>query len=381
MMAHYARWITFLDGDDADIGRVMGTGALFGLLARPWIGQWIDRFGSRRMWLLGQVLFGLGTLSNLLIEDLATVWIYWPRAVNVFGASFVFSSSLAYITQLAPEARRTEAIGVLGCGGFVGIIVGPFLGQLILTGDRSRDDFVFLFLAATGALLLPTLFLLLLPDQDRSGGTGQFRLRSFLESGRNHWPGAICLVQFTFGMCMTVPFIFMTRFVDEIAASYPGSFQDSAVSWFFVCYAGWGLTVRLASRRLPDRIGRRKVLLAGCLTMGSGMLIFSRIDEANPWTQLIVSALVCGTGHALMFHTATALFMEPFPAEKRGTGAALSLMVMDTGMLGGAPLLGIVAERSGYGAVSLIVAGACFAAGAVYTVASVPVWKARLKAS
>lgn len=381
MMAHYARWVTFLDGDDTDIGRIMGAGALFGLLARPWIGQWIDRFGSRRMWLLGQVLFGLGTLSNLLIEDVATGWIYWPRAVNVLGASFVFSSSLAYITQLAPEARRTEAIGVLGCGGFVGIILGPFLGQLILTGDRSRDDFVFLFLAATGALLLPTLLLLLLPDQNRSGGTGQFRLRSFLNSARNHWPGSICLVQFTFGMCMTVPFIFMTRFVDEIAASYPGSFRDSAVSWFFVCYAGWGLTVRLASRRLPDRIGRRKVLLAGCLTMGSGMLVFSRIDEANPWTQLIASALVCGTGHAFMFHTATALFLEPFPAEKRGTGAALSLMVMDAGMLGGAPLLGIVAERSGYGAVSLIVAGACFAAGAVYTFASVPVWKARLRAS
>ena len=61
------------------------------------------------MWLLGQLLFGLGTLSNLLIEDLATGWIYWPRAVNVLGASFVFSSSLAYITQLEAENDSMRA--------------------------------------------------------------------------------------------------------------------------------------------------------------------------------------------------------------------------------------------------------------------------------
>jgi MFS family permease len=380
MMAHYARWISFLGGDDADIGWVMGAGALVGLVARPWIGQWIDRFGARRMWLVGQLLFGLGTLLNVMIRAV-DFWIYLPRAVNVLGASFVFSSSLAYITHLAPKSRRTEAIGVLGCAGFVGIIIGPYLGQLILAGDRTRDDFLFLFCAASGALLIPSLLLLSLPEQKSSEQTGRFRFLDFVECSRRYWPGAICLVQLAFGMCMTVPFVFMTRFVDEIGAAHSGDFRDSAVSWFFACYAGCGLVVRLSSRRIPDRIGRRKVLLAGCLTMGIGMLIFSRMDVANPWLLLIVSALICGTGHALMFHTATALFLEPFPPEKRGVGAALALMVMDIGMVGGAPLLGIIAEQFGYGTVFLTVAGSCFIAGTVYAASSVPVWKARLKAS
>lgn len=380
MMAHYARWISFLGGDDVDIGWIMGAGAIISLLARPWIGQWIDRFGARQMWLVGYLLFGSGTVLNLLLGDL-DARIYVCRSITMLGAAFVFSSSLTYVTHLAPISRRTEAIGVLGCGGFLGIILGPFIGELILTTDRARGDFVVLFVVATGMLIIPTLLLLSLPDKRDSDRERRFHLRDFVRSSIEHWPGSIGLVQLAFGMCMAVPFFFMTRFVDEIGKTLAADFRESAVSWFFVCYAGCGLTVRLASRKVPDRIGRRKVLLTGCATMGSGMLTFSQIDVANPWVLLITSALICGTGHALMFHTGTALFLERFPAEKRGVGAALSLMVMDAGMICGAPLLGVIADQSGYSAVFLTVSGVCFFAGVVYVVCSVPVWRARLKTS
>ena len=378
MMTHYARWIVFLGGDDSDVGWVMGGGAVVGLLARPWIGQWIDRSGARRMWLVGYLICGVGTLLNLLILETGTL-LYLSRAINVLGSAFVFSSSLAYITHLAPVSRRTEAIGVLGCGGFLGIIAGPFCGQLLLHGDRTRDDFSGLFLIAAAALVIPACLLLLLPESKVPANRQRVQLWDFVRSSCRHWPGAIALVQCVFGLCMAVPFIFMTRFVDEIGMDHPGEFRESAVSWFFVCYAGWGLTVRLLSRRLPDRVGRRKVLLAGSMAMACGMWIFSLVDAVDPWLTLVTSALVCGTGHALMFHTGTALFLEPFPEDRRGVGAALSLMVMDTGMIAGAPLLGIIAEEAGYRFVFLTVAGACCLSTVVFAASSVSVWKMRLR--
>ena len=380
MLTHYARWITFLGGNDVDVGWVMGAGAAISLIARPWIGQWIDQFGARQMWLVGYLLFGVGTISNLLLEELQAL-IYVCRSINMLGAAFVFSSSLAYITHFAPAERRTEAIGVLGCGGFLGIILGPSLGELILTSDRDRTDFLILFLTSSSSLIVPTLLLLSVPDKRATERSNQFSFLDFARTGLQHWPGSIGLVQMAFGVCMAVPFFFMARLVDEVGKTLGSEFQESAVSWFFICYAGWGLTVRLVSRRMPDRIGRRKVLLAGCAIMGCGMVTFSRIDLGNPWLILIESALICGTGHALMFHTGTALFLEHFPSEKRGVGAALSLMVMDAGMICGAPLLGVIADRAGYDSVFLTVASICFGAGLVYTVASIPVWRARLKTS
>ncbi len=47
LMAHYARWISWLGGDVDRIGWIMGTGAIAGLLLRPWLGQWINRVGAR----------------------------------------------------------------------------------------------------------------------------------------------------------------------------------------------------------------------------------------------------------------------------------------------------------------------------------------------
>ena len=217
-----------------------GRGCHQALLARPWIGQWIDQFGARQMWLVGYLLFGLGTISNLVLEGLNPL-IYVCRSINMLGAAFVFSSSLAYITHLAPAERRTEAIGVLGCGGFLGIILGPFLGELILTADRERTDFLILFLTASASLIVPTLLLLSLPDKRAAERSSHFSLHDFGQTALQHWPGSIGLVQMAFGVCMAVPFFFMARFVDELGQTLDPTFQESAVSWFFICYAGWGL--------------------------------------------------------------------------------------------------------------------------------------------
>ena len=45
-LTHYARWVEFLGGTVADVGWVMGLGAGLALVARPWIGQFINVFSK-----------------------------------------------------------------------------------------------------------------------------------------------------------------------------------------------------------------------------------------------------------------------------------------------------------------------------------------------
>jgi len=106
-----------------------GAGAVVGLLLRPWIGQWINRFGPRATWLVGQAGFAFGSIGNLALDDLSPM-IYVLRSCLVLGAAIVFASSVTYITQIAPPARRTEAIGLIGAGGFLGMLLGPVLGDI-----------------------------------------------------------------------------------------------------------------------------------------------------------------------------------------------------------------------------------------------------------
>ncbi|HIF34805.1 MAG TPA: MFS transporter [Planctomycetaceae bacterium] len=363
MIAHYARWIDFLGGDVNQTGRIMGLGAIASLVMRPWMGQWINRFGPRFVWGTGLLVFAVGIVGNFVLTDLNAA-IYFLRGLLAVGAAFVFASSLAYISQSAPPSRRTEAIGILGAAGFAGMIIGPYLADWILAGEvRERAQFYRLFSIALVALLFPAISLLVIPKVRRTPGSPQdgVRLSDFIRTSTAYWPGATSAVVLAFGLCMTIPFIFLASFVDTIAPNT--SFR--AVGVFFLGYAGWGIILRVATSHLVDRIGRGKVLFTGTLFMAAQMFAFLAVSPDNLWT-LLIPALLGGTGHALMFHTMMSLMLESFPPHLRGTGSALSLMTLDAGMICGAPILGWIAKNHGYMPVFITIGCSCLIAAAVY---------------
>jgi MFS family permease len=364
LMAHYARWIEFLGGDLPQVGSIMGLGAFLGLLLRPWLAQWINRLGARAMWAVGYAVFAASSIANLMLSEIGPM-IYILRSSLFVGTAIVFTSGLTYISQTAPDHRRVEAIGIFGIGGFLGMLIGPFLGDLFLY-ERERANFAALFIVAGLANILPAIGLYFLRPTDSEGTNSSLRLAEFLKVARRHWPGMILFVDLTFGVCMSGPFIFVASFVDRASLEINGV---SVIGLFFLCYAGMGISVRLSSRRLPDRIGARKVLLAGMVVMAAGMLCFALVSAKHSW-MIVVPALLGGIGHGLMFHTMTSLTLEAFPKEVRGTGSALALMMLDAGTLTGAPVLGLIGERFGFAALFGSIGALCLVTAAAYGVTS-----------
>ncbi|MDB4423239.1 MFS transporter, partial [Rhodopirellula sp.] len=245
LMAHYSRWIEFLGGTLSQVGIIMGVGALLGLVLRPWMAQWINRLGARVMWACGLVFFSLSALTNLFLESI-DLEIFLVRSGLVMGSAIVFASGLTYISQTSPESRKTEAIGIFGIGGFLGMLTGPFVGDLFLA-NRLRDNFEMLFLVAAIANALPLVLLYFLRPTVNEGSKSSLRLSDFVQITRRHWPGSILLVDFAFGVCMTAPFIFVASFIDRESLDMPGV---SVIGLFFLFYAGVAIIVRLLSRRL-----------------------------------------------------------------------------------------------------------------------------------
>ncbi|MDP7274333.1 MAG: MFS transporter [Planctomycetaceae bacterium] len=372
MLAHYPRWIAHLGGEVNATGWITGTASIAGLVLRPWIGQWIDRFGAKTIWLSGYAIFSVGSLSNLCLLGLGPE-IYACRALLVIGGAIIFSSALTYVTHLAPNDRRAEAIGTLGAAAFLGIVFGPFLGELVLSAERTREEFETLFVGGVLLLLLPVSLLMLLQPAASEPGRGSVRFAEFVRTSRRHWPGMIVVLQVTFGLCVTVPFVFLTKFVDDTGLASDGV---SRVSQFFMCYAGWGLTLRILLRRTPDRFGRRKMALVGAVVMALGMFSFLLVDSSHP-NRIVIPALLCGTGHSLMYHTCTSLFLDSFPPDVRGAGSGLSMVALDIGSVGGAQLLGEVAFRFGYDRLFVIVALVTLAMATIFAISSIPLWRER----
>ncbi len=373
LMAHYARWVEFLGRDLRDVGWVMGAGAIAGLFLRPWIAQWINHFGPKKVWLSGFLVFAAGSLGNLAIVDIGPT-IFVLRSLVVLGAALVFASGLTYIAIVAPVHRQAEAIGIVGIGGFVGMLIGPALGDFLLSAPvvapdlagsglalsdsigaegiaqktavvaRGRSGFTQLFIVATAMNLATIGLVLRLRTTAQSDRPRGLRFADFVASVRSNWPGPILWVDLVFGVCMAIPFGFLATFIDEAELVIPGV---SLMGLFFWCYAGSGICLRIFGRRLPEEFGRKSVLVAGGVSMTTGLCSFWIVSADQPLL-IMVPGLLCGIAHALMFHTMTSLTIAPFPDDQRGTGSALALMMLDIGTIGGAPVLAYVAKFAGY---------------------------------
>ena len=362
-MAHYARWIEFLGGDLRQVGYIMGGAATAGLILRPWMAQWINRWGSRTMWMVGYLLFIVASLGNLLITEVGPM-IYVARSGLLLAGAIVFASGLTYISQIAPEHRRTEAIGILGIGGFLGMLMGPLLGDVFLV-ERTRDNFASLFMIAAGANVISLLGLILVRTPKHHSSDTSLRIGAFFHIVKRHWPGAILAVDFAFGVCMAGPFIFVASFIDHASLAFR---DQSVIGLFFLGYAGLAMLVRLSSRRLPDRVGPAKVLIAGIAFMSIGMLGFSWVTAERTWLILIPAGLT-GIGHSLMFHTMTSITLASFPTMVRGTGSILALMMLDLGTILGAPVLGWIGEIYDYPVLFACIGMTCFLSGVIFVVA------------
>jgi EmrB/QacA subfamily drug resistance transporter len=101
----------------------------FAALLAP-AGRLADRFGRRRLFLSGMVVFttasaAAGAAWN--VESLVTF-----RVVQSFGAAMVMATSLALLLHAFPPARRAFAISVWSAVGAVAATCGPTIGGLLV---------------------------------------------------------------------------------------------------------------------------------------------------------------------------------------------------------------------------------------------------------
>jgi len=93
-------------------------------------GRIADRFGRRRVFLVGLVVFCAASLGG------ATAWGVGPliafRLVQSVGAAMIMSTSLALLLHAFPPARRPYAISVWSAVGAAAATLGPPIGGLLV---------------------------------------------------------------------------------------------------------------------------------------------------------------------------------------------------------------------------------------------------------
>jgi MFS family permease len=101
-------------------------------------GEFVDRFGARRLALVGLGLFALGAGLGAVASSIGAL--VATRVLQGVGAGLVSPAALAGAVSGFPPERRGSALGIWGASAGVSNLVGPLLGGLLTVWLGWRAD-------------------------------------------------------------------------------------------------------------------------------------------------------------------------------------------------------------------------------------------------
>ena len=314
-------------------GRVIQYGILAAISTRIFLGQSIDKFGVRRVWLFMSTL-ALSGLSIFAFLDSLSPLLVVGRILFAVGLAGMFTCGTFHIQSCVAEFRRTEFLALLGSSGFVGMVLGPQMADFLrwLSAGDADTFFPRVFAAAAGLVGIYIVCVLLVTRRLPRPVRHETR-PSLIRLTRSYWPGLIVGVAMAMGLVFTVPSLFLVRFNQHE--------QFGGISTYWTTYALTAFAFRVKTAALSRQIGRYRLILFGLLSQGLGLWA---LIPVSAWWHLLFSAVLCGFGHALLFPSIVSLGTQPFPARYRGSGTNLTLGCFDLGAGISAPLLGRIID-------------------------------------
>ncbi|MFQ5591588.1 MAG: MFS transporter [Phycisphaerae bacterium] len=378
---HFGEYVAYLGHGVDTLGHLLSASTVGTLLIRLQLGRWIDRFGYRPTWAGGTLVVAIVLASIQFVERL---WVIAAlRTVSAMATAGVMTTVAVFAAQIAPAGRRAESIGSMGLAGFLGMIIGPTLGDWIFSGkgDPLTAHHIFFTASAVFSLLAGGLMMLApapaalqrfdlpLTAPRGSGGGASGAPVSMFRVIIAHWPGSILLVGVVFSMVFCLQIAFIERLADQ------RGFND--VKAFFLVYCPTAMVLRIIFRRVPERIGRSRTLVGGLLVQAAGLVCLVGVEHESG---LALPALLMGTGHCFVFPSMVDLSAERLPPQHRGIGTSLIMGAGDVGMLTGFFFLGEVIDRFGFDAALYGLATVILGGAAVFAVTRrVDVFRPRLR--
>ena len=341
-----------------------------------------DRFGRRRMFIIGSALFGGGSLGCALVHST------WPlvamRVLTGLGAAALMPATLAIIVETFEGHHRARAIGIWAGIGGIGGAAGPLVGGLLLhhfwwgsvflinvpiaaiaiigalfaitetlADDPAPLDPVAVVLSAAGLTAL-TYALIVAPNKHWSSHVvlGSLAAAAILLNAFISWDsrrddqlidfGLFSNAGFSVGIAAVSSMFFAMFGVSFLLSQYIQFVQGASVlsvGFRFVPMALGSVIASNLSSRLAHRFGLRRVVLSGMTSVIAGLALFSSMSTTSG--ALIVSiAFTCvGVGMGLSIAPASNVVVSVLPTDKIGVGSGLRSMVQ---WLGGSFAVAIV---------------------------------------
>jgi EmrB/QacA subfamily drug resistance transporter len=344
-----------------------------------------DRYGRRRLFVIGLTIFTLGSLLCGLARD--PLMLVLSRSGQGIGGAIMFATSLALLGNSFRGKDRGVAFGVWGAITGVAVALGPVLGGVITSGIGWRGIFLVNVPVGVGALAVtawrveesraphpapPDLagFVLL------TAGLGGL-VYGLIRSGQYGWSDAGVIASLACGAVALAAFVLAERRVAhpmfDLSLLRTPTFCGGSIAAFtmnaslfamflylvlylqdILGYSALGTGVRLlivsgtiflasaVSGRLSERVPVRWLIGPGLALVGIGLFLMAGLSGASAWTHLIPGFVVAGLGSGLVNPPLAATAIGVVAPQRAGMASGVNSTFRQVGIATSVAALGTI---------------------------------------
>ena len=346
----------FFPESDPTVGTLLSFATLgVGFLMRPIggsVGGYLaDRFGRKPVLVGALLVMGIATFAIGLLPTYAQIGVLAPVLLVVirmiqglaFGAEWGGAVLMAF--EHAPWRRRGRFAAIPQAGNPLGIALAniAFLAAAPLDSDWSWRIPFLASAVLVGVGLFVRMRLSESPEFEQMKAEGKVVRNPFLTVIREDWRNILRVIALRVVESCAY-YLTATYLLSYIAKREPADRTIALTGVVIASVIAVGTT--LLAGRLTDRVGRRRVYLAGCLlAIAFGIPMYLMANTGQPFLIVLLFIIGIGVIHAVLTGTQGAWFAELFNTSTRTSGASIGYQVAAS-IAGFAPFLAVLLANS-----------------------------------
>jgi len=308
-----------LGAKDLSVATVSGLYIVFLALFQIFTGALADRYGKRKMIVVGAFLAAFSSILCVLVRSWEQLLVL--RAFGGVADAIAGPALLALVVELSGK-RRGRAMGFFRSSQGLAFVVGPTLGGAI----AHLFSIVSPFYADFGLTILGImLFVFLVPEAKRKCAPSE---RFSLESLR-FIRQDLRLAKIAFlGFSETFAFAALSSFVPAMVVGL--GMSEIEIAALFTAEAIVFTLTNIAVGAISDRIGRKPIMILG-LVWSSAIIV--SFFFANGFLEILLLMALYGFGGSSVFVMSSTMAADILPEENRTTLFGAFDALMDLGMV------------------------------------------------